>query len=206
MATDNFVGSASTTIAAHDANWQLADTGAGESLSSMILDGSGFCVLTGTFKAPYAMYSGTTAAAKSEIVVPIGAFVTIGSDAVAVLICSAAGNKGFEGRIGTAQLTGQVVNAVRMASNGGFISTVSLSPTIDTASVALTMSILRTSSTNIDLVVNGTTYNVNTTGVDIASGQSGFYLVNAGTATTLKVDSWTDGVSAADVLMAQICL
>src|SRR6185436_1528111 len=195
MATDNFTGSA-TTLATHDSNWQLADTGSGESLADLGIDGSGFCALTANFKAPFAMYNGTYSSQKSEIVIPVGAFATVpGSAAIAVLTCAGSSNKGFEARIGASQLTGQVVTAVRVASNGSFVSTPSLSPTIDTASVALTMSLQRTSSTNVNLIVNGTTYNINTTGVDIATGQGGFYLVSDSSIGTIKIDSWTNGVA-----------
>ncbi len=205
MASDSFTGSA-TTLAAHDSNWQLADTGAGESLADIGIDGSGFAKLTATFKNPFAMYSGTDSSQKSEIVIPVGAFATVvGAEAIAVTICGSSSNKGFEGQIGAAQLTGQVVNAVRTASNGSFISSVTLSPTIDTSSVALTMSLQRTSSTNMDLIVNGTTYNVNTTGVDIATGQGGFWLLSGASLGTTKIDSWTNGVASSTLMGAQ-CL
>lgn len=201
MSTDTFTGSA-VALATHDSNWFLADTAAGESLADLGIDGSGFCVQNASFGQTRVAYTGTTSATKSEIVVPVGAFATVaGAYGVAAVICAAAGNKGFEAFVGASQMTGQVINTVRIASNGAFVSTVTLSPTIDTASVALTMSLLRTSTTNCNLVVNGTTYNVNTTGVDITTGQGGLMIHRAGAAaTTLKIDSWTDGIVGSSLL------
>ncbi len=197
MAQDLFTGAAGTLVS-HDSGWNLADTADGETLTDIRIDGSGFAVQNNSFGQTRVYYAGTTVAAKSEIVVPVGAFATLpSSEAVVVFIAGGAGNKGIEARIGAAQLTGQTVNSVRIASNGAFVVQQSLSPTIDTSSVALTISLLRTSTTNVDLVVNGTTYPINTTGVDITSGESGFQLIrNSGSATTLKIDSWTDGVSS----------
>ena len=206
MATDNFTGGA-TTLAAHDSNWQLADTASLESLADIGIDGSGFAKLTAAFKSPVAMYSGTDSSQKSEIVIPIGAFATVvGAESVAVVICASTGNVGFEGRIGAAQLTGQVVNAIRMASNNAFIISVTLSPTIDTAATALTMSLRRTSTTNVDLIVNGTPYSVNTTGVDITTGQGGFFLLSGASLGTTKIDSWTNGVAGGAVSFMHMAL
>lgn len=193
-------------MSAADANWALADTAAGETLTDLRLDGSGFCVQNNGFGQTRAYYTGTSVAAKAEIVVPVGAFATVQSSyGLGVFIAGGAGNKGIEAFVGASQMTGQVVNTVRIASNGAFVATVDLTvggTTIDTASVALTMSLLRTSTTNCNLVVNGTTYAVNTTGVDITSGTSGILIHrNSGTATTLKIDSFTDGLSGSTNLL-----
>jgi hypothetical protein len=196
MSTDLFTGSAATLVS-HDANWALADTASGEVLTDLRIDGSGFCIQNASFGNTRAFYTGTTQAAKSEIVVPIGAFVTLpSSERVGVFVCGGTGSKGLAAEVGASQLTGQVVGSVRIESNGSFVVSQTLSPTIDTATVALTMSVQRTSTTNLNLIVNGTTYPINTTGVDIATGSSGMYVFrNSATATTVKLDSWTDGVA-----------
>lgn len=196
MATDTFTGSAAA-LATHDSNWFLADTVAGESLADLRIDGSGFAFQNNGFGQTRAAYTGTTSAEKSEVVIPIGAFVTVASgELIGVALCASAGNKGFEATVGFANITGQVINSVRLASNGAFITTQTLSPTIDTAAVALTISLTRTSTTNVNLIVNGTTYPINTTGVDITTGQGSLLLHrNSGTPTTLKFDSWTNGVA-----------
>lgn len=201
-ATDTFTGSIAN-LPTHDSNWQEADTASIEPITNFGIDGSGFLVVSSTFKTPYAMYAGTDASQKSEAVFPIGAFVTVGaSDYVGVAICMSTSAKGIEARIGLSQLTGQVVGSVRMGSStGGFIAQQTLSPTIDTASVALTVSLQRTSATNVNLIVNGTTYPINTTGFDITTGQGGIFSARSGGTTTLKFDSWTNGVSASSNLL-----
>jgi hypothetical protein len=204
-ATDTFTGG-SGLLSAHDANWTLGDTGSGESLANWSIDGSGFAIINATFKGPYIYYAGTDCTTqKSEIVVPIGAFATVpGASSAMVLTCVGTSNKGFEAMVGASQLTGQVVTAVRVASNGSFVSSASLSPTIDTASVALTMSLQRTSTTNVNLIVNGTTYPINTTGVDIVSGFCGMAQVYASGTNTIKIDSWTNGVAGSSTVINPI--
>src|SRR4249920_2910665 len=95
-ATDLFTGGAGTLVG-HDSNCALADTGAGETLTDLRIDGSGFCVQNNAFGQTRAFYTGTTVAAKSEIVIPIGAFVTVPSSEIAgVFIAGGTSNKGIE--------------------------------------------------------------------------------------------------------------
>jgi hypothetical protein len=210
MATDLFTGVAATTIATHDSNWFLGNTGNGEVLANLVLDGSGNCINSSTFGQPQALYTGTDSSQKSEIVIPKGSFVTISGTTVGPCICGSTSNEGFLGTIGAAQLSGETVTGVRMSSNGSFITTQTLSPSIDTSVATgsdLTVSLQRTSSTNVNLIVNGTTYNINTTGVDVATGQGGFKEDNnSATPSTVKITSWTNGVAGGAVAFRGLLL
>jgi len=204
MAQDLFSGSANP-IATNDTNWALGSTSEGETLSDLRADGSGFCIQNNGFGSTSAFYTGTTEAAKSEIVIPQNAFSSANAgDRVGVFCCGGTGTRGLSAEVRQTDLTAQVVNTVFVQSNTSFVTNISLAPTIDLAAGPMTMSVQRTSATNLRVIVNGTTYNADTTGLDIASGTSGIRQIrNNSSATTMKIDSWTDGVvAAADTVIA----
>lgn len=197
MATDTYTGSA-VALATHDANWT---SGPVDPVSDLGIDGSGFCKATSNFSTSFTYYAGGGATDKSEIVVPIGAFATLtnAGEYVGAFCNGGAASRGLNFYINSALMTGAVINAVRVASDTNFLTNQTLSPTIDTSVTVLTISIQRTSATNANLIVNGTTYPINTTGFDISTGFPGIIVsTNSSTpVTTLKLDSWTNGVASA---------
>lgn len=191
MASDDFNGSA-VALATHNPAWKVSTYG--DPISNLGIDGSGFLINNGAFAEVAAYFDdGTTGPAdKSEMVFPIGYFSAVNSARAGPNCCTTATTQGFncypeDG--GT-----QVVGTVRVASNASFLATLSLAPTINTAAVTLTISIQRISTTVVRVIVNGTVYNVNSTGFDLTTGFPAVdFARNSATATSLKVESWTNG-------------